>query len=69
MVQIDACPRAYVGHDITDAVNMAGMCRNGIMPIPGGLLDQSAWFVDLWQRMDSERAKIDAERIERMKRG
>lgn len=39
------------------------------LPTAGGLLDQSAWFIDLWQTMNSEQALIDAERIERLNRG
>jgi hypothetical protein len=31
--------------------------------VAGGLLDQSAWFIDLWSSLNSEQARIDAERM------
>jgi len=37
----------------------------GFLPMAGGLLDQSAWFLDLWAAMTNEQNKIDAERMER----
>lgn len=53
------CPQRYVGGELTEAINMAGMCGGGLWPVAGGLLDQSAWFVDLWQQLQSEQNKID----------
>ena len=43
---------------------MAIQAEKGFLPIYGGLLDQSAWFLDLWAAMTNEQNKIDAERIE-----
>ena len=43
---------------------MAIQAEKGFLPISGGLLDQSAWFLDLRAAMTNEQNKIDAERIE-----
>jgi hypothetical protein len=48
-----------------EAVNIAGSCSNGYMPVAGGLMDQSAWFISLWQTLNSDQAKIQSEQMER----
>jgi len=45
------------------AVNMAGMCGSGDWPVAGGLLDQSAWFVSLYQTLAGFEAKIEREKL------
>jgi hypothetical protein len=50
------------------AINLAAAADRHL-PQAGGLLDQSAWFVDLWTMLQSEQNKIDADRIERLSRG
>jgi hypothetical protein len=42
---------------------MATHAEKGMFPVAGGLLDQSAWFIDLWSSLNSEQARIDAERM------
>lgn len=59
------CPQRYVGREMTEAINMAGMCGNGVWPGAGGILDQSAWFVDLFSVMEQEQSKIESMRNER----
>jgi hypothetical protein len=54
---------------MSEAINIAGMCGDGTLPTTGGLMDQSAWFVSLWQQLRSEEARIDSERSERLSRG
>lgn len=63
------CPRTYLGNDFVQAVNLAGMCGDGILPVSGGLLEQSAWFIDLWQTLKSEQSAIETEQIEKAGRG
>lgn len=63
------CPRAFVGHEVSELANLASACDHGVMPVVGGLLDQSCWFVDAWQTLQSEQHRIEREEIERMKRG
>jgi hypothetical protein len=36
--------------------------ERGLMPIAGGLLDQSAWYLDLLNTVNAEQSRIDAER-------
>jgi len=50
---------------MTDAINVAAMCDKGMLPVAGGIADQSAWFLSLWQQLTNDQNKIDAERIER----
>jgi hypothetical protein len=63
---LSECPRRYVGVELTQAINYASLAIKGQWPVLGGVLDQSAWFVDLVQSLDSEQNAIDAERAERL---
>lgn len=54
---------------MTDAVNLAGLAIQGMLPIAGGVLDQSAWFVDMWTTLAGDQNRIDAEEIERVRNG
>ena len=67
MIDIRECPRRFVGNEITEAINVAGLCGNGILPVAGGIMDQSAWFVALWQQLQSDQSEIDAEEMEKMR--
>lgn len=46
------------------ACNAAGLCKTvNAMPVAGGLLDQSAWFLDLLAAFESDKSIILNERI------
>lgn len=66
--EVEGCPRKFVGAKLIDAINVAGMCADGLMPAPGGIMDQSSWFIDLWSTLRSEENMIELEKLER-KRG
>lgn len=68
-IDLPGCPRDYVGCELTDAINLASFAGKGAMPVSGGLLDQSAWFVDLWQTLESDQNRIDTEKAQDRKRG
>lgn len=53
---------------MTTAINLAGYASKGHLPVAGGLLDQSAWFVDVWSTLESDQSRIDAEQAERRRR-
>lgn len=56
-----ACPRQFCS-DMVIAINIATGCKNGVLPVAGGLLDQSNWFFELWQTLESEHSKIEKEK-------
>ena len=56
---LSECPRQTIGQELTEAINLAGMCGKGDWPVAGGLLDQSAWFIDLKQMLERERTQIE----------
>jgi hypothetical protein len=66
--RLTICGRKFVDGEMIRAINLAAAADRHL-PQAGGLLDQSAWFVDLWTMLQSEQNKIDADRIERMSRG
>jgi hypothetical protein len=47
---------------MTDDINIATHASKGFLPVSGGLLDQSNWFMQLWSALDSDHAKLDSER-------
>ena len=59
---VDRCPREYMGGEFIQAVNYASMSGKGDWPVPGGLLDQAAWFLQLKQELESEQNRIEADR-------
>ena len=66
--RIEQCPRDMMGSRFVRLVNLAAVCGGGDWPVAGGLLDQSASFLALKQRLDSEINQIDHEELERGKR-
>lgn len=62
---LDQCPREFVGSDLVSAINIASLCTDGILPVAGGLMDQSAWFIDLWTALRNNEEQIKQEQIER----
>lgn len=63
--ELTECPQKYVGSDMIYDLNIASACRDGVMPVSGGLMEQSAYWFDLWTTLESEQARIDRERMER----
>ena len=62
---VSGCSRDFVGPDMTQAINVAGLCEDGIFPTAGGLMDQSSWFIELWQQLRSDQNRIEADQRER----
>lgn len=48
-----------------DAIRLAAMSGNGDWPVAGGLLDQSAWCLELKQTLTSEHNRIESEQMEK----
>lgn len=57
------CAKRYVDGAIVKAINFAEYTDKGLLPISGGLLDQSAWFLSVWQALSQDKAMIEAKRI------
>jgi hypothetical protein len=64
--ELSECPRSVIGQDLTECINYASLASKGSWPVVGGVLDQSAWFVALVQKLEAETSLIDAARMERM---
>lgn len=67
--RLTSCPKEFVGVELSPAINLSAVASKGCLPVAGGTLDQANWFFDLWQTLESEQNKIEAERIERMTSG
>lgn len=58
------CPRAHATPEIDDAFHALDWVEAGVLPVQGGLLDQSASFMAFAQIVAAERAAIDKEERE-----
>ncbi len=65
-VLLDKCPREIMGNEFIEACNMAFICGKGDWPVGGGLLDQSSWFMNLYQLLENETNRVQA-RIDKRK--
>lgn len=63
--RLEECPKKMIGQSLVGAINLASYAMKGQWPTTGGMLDQSAWFFDLVQTLESEQNRIDAERMDR----
>lgn len=60
------CPKQFC-QSMVEEINIASCAISGFLPVSGGVLDQTSWFVDLWQTLVLERDKIEAEAMKRGK--
>ena len=54
---------------MTQAINLANYASKGLMPVAGGVMEQSAWFLEMLSTLESDQNKIDLEKAERSRRG
>lgn len=62
---INGCPREFISRRMVDAINVATLCKDGLMPESGGLFEQSSYFIELLNFLNSEETRIENERLER----
>ncbi|MEM7559737.1 MAG: hypothetical protein AAF394_11495 [Planctomycetota bacterium] len=44
---------------------MSSLAQKGVFPLAGGGLDQSAWFIEAWNRLEHDVARIREEQAKR----
>jgi hypothetical protein len=57
--QVIECPKIFIGHKISSAVNKSNWIAKGILPDAGGLNDQDAWTISVIQSLESDVFKIE----------
>lgn len=67
--RLTECPKKFIGGDIARTANIVTLCDKGHLPVSGGLLDQTNWFISFWQFLTSEINAIESERLERIHAG
>jgi len=65
-VEITDCPKRCIDAGLLRAIRMADLMKQGLPPVAGGVLDQSAWFVSVYEAFRAEEAKAEAEVYKRM---
>lgn len=51
---ITECPRKVVTADICELLDYVALAQKGLLPLAGGLLDQTQWFVQAVQYVWAE---------------
>lgn len=64
-VEIASCPKKMIDGDLLSAIRMADLMKQGLPPVAGGVLDQSAWFVSFYECFRSESNRAEAEAYKR----
>ena len=59
-VKIVGCPNTYC-RPMIPAINLIDLFGKGVLPVAGGALDQSAWFLEAASVMGHEDAAMKAE--------
>lgn len=57
------CAHKYITSDIVKALQYAALVEKGLLPQAGGLVNQSAWFVNAVMSIRYEQNRIDQERF------
>jgi hypothetical protein len=61
-IRVDRCPHAVVTRDVWAAFQAAQMAEKGVLPVAGGMLDQTQSFADavalIWQDDSTWRAAL-----------
>lgn len=60
MTRINGCPNNYC-KDMIPAIQLIDLFEKGVMPVAGGALDQSAWFLSAARCLANEDAAMKRE--------
>lgn len=63
-VDVIGCPNAYC-REVSQVATLGDMLGNGLLPVAGGVLDQSAWFIQAVRMLQRDEDKIKYERDSR----
>jgi len=64
-VELTGCPKEMIDRGLLRAIRMADLMKQGLPPVAGGVLDQSAWFVSFYECFRSEQNRAEAEAYRR----
>ena len=61
-MKIGQCPQTYVGDEMISNIQIVNQCSGGVLPVSGGLLDQSAYYLALKTALDADESQINNDR-------
>lgn len=62
--RVTQCPSRYIGRSLISDIHVA-MSSDYLLPISGGILDQSAWWFELRETVKREESRIQDEQSKR----
>jgi hypothetical protein len=61
-IEITECPNKYCGENARQTVRLAAFAKRGLLPVAGGLLDQTQSFITALELVWSEQAEYRREK-------
>lgn len=58
-LELTSCARKQVPRDVWETLTYCEWAEKGHLPVAGGVLDQSRWFIDAWLFVANEKAKLE----------
>ena len=59
--KVDCCPQEFIGRDLIGFVKFCDFAKRGTMPIAGGMLDQTNWFIEAANCMIDEDRRVKSD--------
>lgn len=57
-IEITDCPHKRVPRETDELIQLCEFARHGNLPVSGGTLDQTRWFLDAYQFYLAERSRL-----------
>jgi hypothetical protein len=64
---LEGCPQKLAGSGINNLLRYVGYAEKGQLPVAGGVLDQSQWFLEACELVMADQAQHRKFSIENMK--
>jgi len=64
-MKVTDCPKRCLDADLVQAIRYSEFISEGLPPVAGGALDQSAWFMNFHAIYESEASQAQAERYKK----
>jgi len=61
--ELTQCPKMELNREIMDLIEDSELAKKGLMPVRGGTLDQSSWFLKSAQVLWAEETRIENEKM------
>lgn len=61
-LRIAQCPQSLIGREMICDIQVVSQCTGGVLPVAGGLLNQTAYYLALKSTLEADENLIQAEK-------